>query len=262
MDAMIDLPTILKQYPDNLQGFPKFILREYLQYKILQILFESEYASNFCFLGGTCLRLIHGNSRFSEDLDFDNFNITPAAFDEVAATIAKELAKEGYEVEISTLQKGAYHCKVRFPELLYSQGLSSYREEKILIQLDTEAQDFVFKPEKVILNKFDVFTQIYTTPLPLLLAQKIYAIINRKRNKGRDFFDVVFLLSLVKAPNYTYLEQKLNITTPAQLKETILQKCTSLNMQEMAKDVEPFLFNASDVKKVLLFADLIKQEQL
>jgi len=259
---MVVFADILKQYPESLMGFKQFILREYLQYKILQILFESEFASNFCFLGGTCLRIVHGNARFSEDLDFDNFNISPETFDAVAEVIKTALTKEGYDVEINTVHKGAYHCKVRFPALLYSQGLSNYREEKILIQLDTEAQNFHFQPQKVLLNKFDVFTQINTTPLDILLAQKFYAIINRKRNKGRDFFDVVFLLSLIKAPNYAYLEQKLGISAPQQLKEALMQKCDSLDMQEMAQDVEPFLFNANDVKKVLLFAEYIKQQGL
>ncbi len=52
-----------------------------------------------------------------------------------------------------------------------------------------------------ILDKFDVFTQINTTPKELLLAQKFYAVINRKRNKGRDFFDIVFLLGQGLIPN-------------------------------------------------------------
>ncbi|CAN5164105.1 hypothetical protein BH09BAC1_BH09BAC1_23300 [soil metagenome] len=259
---MVIFADILKQYPDGLSGFKQFILREYLQYKILQILFESEYAQHFCFLGGTCLRIVHGNTRFSEDLDFDNFNISPESFEAVAHVIKAALTKEGFEVEINTVHKGAYHCKVRFPALLYNQGLSSFKEEKILIQLDTEAQNFAFEPEKVILNKFDVFTQISVTPLDLLLAQKFYAIINRKRNKGRDFFDVVFLLSLVRAPNYGYLAQKLGINSPSQLKEALLQKCVNLDMQEMAKDVEPFLFNPQGVNKVKLFTAYIEQERL
>jgi len=259
---MVAFADILKQYPESLSGFKQFILREYLQYKILQIIFESDYAQHFCFLGGTCLRIVHGNSRFSEDLDFDNFNISPEAFDAVSDIIKTALTKEGFEVEINTVHKGAYHCKVRFPELLYSQGLSSFKEEKILIQLDTEAQNFTFEPQKVILNKFDVFTQISVVPLDLLLAQKFYAIINRKRNKGRDFFDVVFLLSLVKSPNYDYLQQKLGIHTPDQLKEAVLSKCSMLDMQEMARDVEPFLFNSKDVNKVVLFTEYLKQEKL
>ncbi len=56
----------------NLRGFKRFILREYLQRKLLQILFDSEYANELCFLGGTYLRIVHRNIRFSTDLDFNN----------------------------------------------------------------------------------------------------------------------------------------------------------------------------------------------
>ena len=172
------------------------------------------------------------------------------------------MEQEGYEVEMKTVFKGAYHCYIRFPEILYKEGLSGHREEKILIQLDTEPQHFDFVPEKYILNRFDVFTQIFITPLNLLLAQKFYAVCNRERNKGRDFFDISFLLSLIDRPDYNYLEFKMGVSNEAQLKERIIEKCGSINMEEMAKDVQPFLFNPRDVQKVLLFPELIKQAKL
>jgi hypothetical protein len=163
---------------------------------------------------------------------------------------------------MKTVFKGAYHCYIRFPEILYKEGLSGYREEKILIQLDTEPQHFNFVPEKYILNRFDVFTQIFITPLKLLLAQKFYAVCNRERNKGRDFFDIAFLLSLIDRPDYNYLDFKMGVSNEKQLKERIIEKCKSVSMEEMAKDVQPFLFNPRDIQKVLLFPELIKQAKL
>jgi hypothetical protein len=163
---------------------------------------------------------------------------------------------------MKTVYKGAFHCYIRFPEILYKEGLSGYKEEKILIQLDTEPQHFDFVPEKYILNRFDVFTQIFITPLDILLAQKFYTICNRERNKGRDFFDIAFLLSLVSQPNYDYLQLKLNVSNAGQLKEVILDRCSKLNMEDMARDVAPFLFDARDVKKIILFPELIKQAKL
>jgi predicted nucleotidyltransferase component of viral defense system len=259
---MIAFSEIEKQYPENLRVFKRFILREYLQYKLLKIIFESEQASQFCFLGGTCLRIVHGNSRFSEDLDFDNFGITTSDFGQLSAYIHKTLSKEGFLVEMKEVYKNAYHCYIRFPDLLFNEGMSGYREEKILIQLDTEPQHFDFEPDTVFLNRFDIFIPIKTTPLDLLLSQKLYAILNRLRNKGRDFFDVVFLLSKDIKPNYAYLNQKVNIGTPQQLKIAILEHCTKINMTEMAKDVQPFLFDASDSKKVEYFPQFFQQAYL
>ena len=44
---MLNLTEILSAYPENLQVHRAFVLREYLQYKILEILFDGPYASKF-----------------------------------------------------------------------------------------------------------------------------------------------------------------------------------------------------------------------
>lgn len=259
---MLNLSEILQGYPESLRIHRGFILREYLQYKILEILFEGRYASKFCFLGGTCLRLVHNNHRFSEDLDFDNFNITEQEFSEVSASIETGLEREGYQVEMKQVIRGTYHCHIRFPGLLFEQGLSGHREERILIQLDTEPQHFDFQPEIFVLNKFDVTASIYTTPLNLLLAQKFTALCLRKRSKGRDFFDIVFLLSMSVKPNYDYLKMKLDVSSPTQLRERVRDLCAQTNMEEMVADVRSFLFNPGDEKKIRLFLPILEQADL
>lgn len=158
--------------------------------------------------------------------------------------------------------KGAYWCNVRFPDMLYQQGLSSHKDEKILIQLDTEAQRFDFTPTSYILNRFGVFTQLQVTPLDLILAQKCYAVLNRPRNKGRDFYDIVFLLGRNIKPNYAYLDQKVGIKTPGELKDRLVAHCQTLNMEEQGQDVAKFLFHPNDVRRVTWFVDLIKQTEL
>lgn len=255
---MLSLTEIQKYYPENLHAFKNFMLREYLQYKILEIIFESKYANKLCFLGGTCLRIVNNNTRFSEDLDFDNFNLSESDFEDIATIIKKQLARQGYEVEIKNVFSGAFHCYVRFPKLLFNEGISGHIEEKILIQLYTEPQHFNYGPEKYILNKFDVFTSINTTPKDILLAQKFYALINRKRKKGRDFFDIIFLLKTTR-PNYDYLNQKLNITNKISLKKRVLHEIGSISLPEMSKDVQPFLFEADNVKNINLFKEYINQ---
>jgi predicted nucleotidyltransferase component of viral defense system len=250
---MLDIQEIVKYYPENLRLFKRFILREYLQYKILEIIFNGPFSEKLVFLGGTCLRIVHGNQRFSEDLDFDNVNLSETEFEVISKNIATQLERMGYTIETKQVARGAYHCYIRFPKLLFEQGLSGYEEEKILIQLDTEPQHFFFIAEQPILNKFDVFTKISATPLSLLMAQKCYAILNRSRNKGRDFYDLVFLMGRNIEPNLDYLKQKTGISTKDELKSRLLDKCNTLNMEIMANDVAPFLFNPKDEKKVELF---------
>ncbi len=259
---MLSITEIEKYYDAALSPFKEMMLKEYLQYKILDTIFNSPYAGKLCFMGGTCLRIVHNNNRFSEDLDFDNQGLSENEFAGLSSLIQADLQKQGYQVQMEERFKGAWHCYIRFPGLLYQQGLSDMQEQKILIQIDTEPQHFSFIRQQVILNKFDVFTTISTTPLPVLLAQKLYAILNRKRNKGRDFYDVVFLSGLRVQPDMAYIKAKTGIASDEELKKAITKKIATLNMLEMAKDVKPFLFNPADEKKVLLFNEYWQQHKL
>ena len=143
--------------------------------------------------------------------------------------------------------------------MLFKEELSGHREEKILIWLDAEPQFFKYNPDRFILNRFEIFTTILTTPLPLLLSQKFYAIISRDRKQGRDFFDAVFLMSRGIKPDYEFLGAKLGIHNAYALKELILEECQSLDMEKIADDVEPFLFDSKDKQKVVQFIDYFKQ---
>lgn len=195
---MLTLPQIVEQYPEILRPYKRALLREYLQLKILSIIFASEFAAKLSFLGGTALRIVYNNTRFSEDLDFDNFDLREGEFEALSRVVQKGLEAEGLTVEINFAGKDAYRCNIRFPEILHANELSPLAEEKILLQIDSFAHGFAYRPDKKILNKFDVFSEIFVTPLDILLSQKLYAAVNRKRAKGRDFFDIVFLLAMTK----------------------------------------------------------------
>jgi predicted nucleotidyltransferase component of viral defense system len=254
---MLDLQQIKNEYPGPLQGYERAILREYLQHKILQAIFESSQASKLSFLGGTALRIVHGNNRFSEDIDLDNYGLSWQAFGELIQKVKRFLELEGFLVETSMVARGAFHCDLRFPELLYEQGLSPLRQEKILIQLDTIAQGYSYTPEVKILNKFDVFTEIRVTPLNILLSQKIYTAINRKRPKGRDFYDITFLFSKTR-PDFGFLEQKMSISSHESLREELLLKIGDIDFDSLADDVAPFLISKEQVKRVVKFREFWK----
>lgn len=257
---MMELEQIASFYPEH-AGFPKrFMLREYLQSKILEIIFSGKLGNQLVFIGGTCLRLLYGNQRFSEDIDLDHFGLDSSDFDTLATSLEKELSLLGYVVEMRQISKQAWHCYLKFPKLLYQTGLSGHKEEKILIQVDAEAQGYDFEPELKLFRAFDVFTQISVPPLSLLLSHKIAAILQRPRNKGRDFFDVTYLQPKTK-PDYEFLKLKLDIPNSKTLRERLLDHCAKLDFKEMARDVEPFLFQSRDVNRVLLFPELIEEAE-
>lgn len=255
---MLEFAEIKKQYPPHLQIFERAILREYLQTKILQAIFESKQASQLSFLGGTALRIIHGNERFSEDIDLDNFGLSWADFEKTVQSVKRFLELEGFETEIRNVAKGAYRCYLKFPDLLYQNKLSPYQEEKILIQIDSFAQGYDYAPEIKIFNRFDVFTEMRVTPLPTLLAQKIYTVINRKRAKGRDFYDITFLYTKTK-PDYAFLEEKMGIRSPQALQKEFATRIQDYNFHALAQDVAPFLFHQSQIKRVEKFKEFWEQ---
>ena len=186
---MLELRQIESFFPEYLRGFKRNLLREYLQYKILDAIFSSRYGQKLAFMGGT----------FSADI----------------------------------------------------------KVEKILIKLDAEPQKFKYTPERVVINKFDVFIGINVVPAGILLAQKFYAILARPRAMGRDFYDAVFLSGKTN-PDFAYLKERAGIADKEGLKSALLEHCAKLDFKLLAKDVEQFLFSPDDAKKVLLFLEYVK----
>jgi len=258
---MYTLQQITEAYPPVLQGKERHMLREYLQYKILEAIVASKHGAKFIFLGGTALRLMYNNTRFSEDLDFDNIAVSQDEFVQLAKDIRHAMELQGFEVDVSLAGEGAYRCNVRFKHLLHEAGLSPHDDEKILIQVDSLAHGFDYTPDMKLLRKFDVTTQVPTTPLDILLSQKLFACVNRPRAKGRDFFDIMFLCGLTK-PNYEYLAFKTGVTNETELRAYISEKTAHYNFTSLAKDVAPFLFRASDTHLIEKFPEYFSQVTL
>lgn len=255
---MLDIKQIESFYPEYLRSYKRNLLREYLQYKILEAIFGSEFGNSLAFIGGTAIHIVHGNDRFSEDLDFDNLGLTINKFKKLSETIQKKLGQEGYIIQLKNVFKGAFSAYIKIADVLYDNGLSSHKGENLLIKVDAQPQECKHKVDKPILNKFDVFLRINVTPVDILLSQKLYAIFKRKRSIGRDFYDAVFLFGKTK-PNFDYLRLKLKIKNAKELKKQLLKKCESINFKQLSGEVEQFLFNPSNSKKVLFFPEYIEK---
>ena len=127
---MLDLEQIGKFYPENVRMFKRNILREYLQYKILEIIFGSEEGGNISFMGGTAIRIIHSSGRFSEDLDFDNRGVSKEDFLKLVGKIKKRLELEGYKIELKNSMDGVFRSYIKIKEILYKYG--SYQDHSLL----------------------------------------------------------------------------------------------------------------------------------
>jgi len=257
---MLDLKQIESFYPENLRIYKKNLLREYLQYVILDIIYSSEYGRRLVFMGGTAIHIIHGIRRFSEDLDFDNKGLSKEDFEGLSQNVLRKLELYGYSVEIQNRYGGAFHCFVKFPGIFYHHGISGHLREKLIIQIDSEPQNVDYKAERVILNKFDIFLKINSVPPEVLLAQKILAILNRPRPMGRDFYDAIFLFSKTN-PDFNFLKEKMELKESINIEEIgekLLSKCERINFKKLIEGVKPFLFYPSEAEKIKLFPDFIR----
>lgn len=254
---MLELKQIESFFPENLRHLQRNLLREYLQYKILDAVFRGRYGKKLVFMGGTAIHVVHGLPRFSEDLDFDNRGLTQMDFKALARDVARKLVLEGYAVEIDTTFKGAFSADIKFKGLLFMMGLSGHKEEKFLIKLDAEPQQFLCEPERVVISKFDVVAGIAVVPASVLLAQKYHAILKRQRAMGRDFFDAMFLAGKAK-PDFNYLRERIHIADQQELCAALLRRWAELDSKLLVRDLEPFLYKPADAKQVLLFKDFVK----
>lgn len=255
---MLIFDQICNYFPRELIKLnPKGVLVEYLHYELLDSIFKQTGSEKLSFIGGTAIRIVYESQRFSEDLDFDNFGLALEDFKILLNKACAEMRLKGFELEHEFVcRKPHYHCYIKFPGLLHKLKISGHRGEKILVSIDAEAKEKVFAPEIKTLNKFGVYRNIPVNPSDILLSQKLLAILFRKRERGRDFYDASFLWGLTK-PNYAYLK-KLTSLMPAQFRQKLLVRCEKLNFKSLAKEVEVFLFDPSQKDRILHFKEFLK----
>ncbi len=234
-------------------------LREYLQHVILRVLFEQKDLLKWVFHGGTALRIIHGLNRFSEDLDFhlkgkdDQYALSP-----VIARLAKNLALQGYTISDSMVkEKTVRSTFIRFERLLFECGLSPHEDEKLSIKLEVDANPPPgWEVERRIINTFFPFSLIHHDA-PSFLSGKFHASLQRPYSKGRDFYDIIFLLSRWEGlqPNIPYLQNALIQTNYSgetinqeSWKSVIGSHARSLNWGQIQDDVRPFLISSGDTE--------------
>jgi len=258
---MISIEEIKKFYPSDIHKYDRGLLREYLQYLILSIVFSHKIGRKLTFLGGTCLRIVYSSKRFSEDLDFDNKNLTEEEFRLLSQYVAKKLEKLGLKVEIRIVNKGAFHCKIKFPNLLQKNMMSGHDEEKILIQVDTFDQQVNYATESFILNKFDITKPITIAPKSIILAQKLWTITNSARARGRDFYDIIFLIQNTK-PDKEFLTIKFGTDELSAIKTKIMGYLETLDFEKLANDIKPFILVDGDTDKIRYFKKLFEQTNL
>ncbi len=259
---MIELEQIKGYFPVELRtnsAFQKYMVKEYIQLMILDFLSTSPYIQKVVFIGGTNLRLVKGIDRFSEDLDFDCKSFSQEEFVKMTDEILTFLHRSGLRVEARDKANDrlkAYRRNLYFPELLFELGLSGYREERFLVKVESQDQEFKYKPQIVNIKRTGFFFPFPVPPDSILCAMKLSALLSRQ--KGRDFYDAMFLLGQVE-PDYSYLAAKRGIHNKEELKLALTETTEATDLKKKYRDFEHLLFNKVNAEKVLKFGEFVKE---
>ncbi|MEA3494666.1 MAG: nucleotidyl transferase AbiEii/AbiGii toxin family protein [Bacteroidota bacterium] len=251
---MIQLDAIKNFYPasfgnNTLQK--KYMLKEYIQLMILDYLSTTSHIRKITFIGGTSIRLIKGIDRFSEDLDFDCKAFSKDEFIKMTDSVLQFLHHNGLRAEVrdrNNPQLKAFRRNIYFPELLLELGLSGHRDERFLIKVESQDQLVHYKPEIVNIKGCGFFFPMPVPSNAVLCAMKVSAMFNRQ--KGRDFYDAMFLLSQT-LPDFTFLKERSGISTLGELKLKASGIFKSIDLKNKMKDFEHLLFNKNNSTRIL-----------
>lgn len=239
--------------------FQKFILKEYLECLILDYISKHKIGKKLIFIGGTSLRLIYNIDRFSEDLDFDNIDLTYDEFIELTDDIVRYINKNGFEANANEKESEnikAFRRTINYPELLYNLDISPNKNEKLKMKIESQCQGIDYKTEIKFIRKCGFDFPIKVPTIDTLYSMKIGAVL--QRSKGRDFYDLLFLQQLTK-PNYDILIKKFGIHNDDDLKSAINDILNKIDIKNKSRDMLHLLIDETNNEKVLNFTRFFAQ---
>ncbi len=262
---MVDLNKIKNYFPEQIRDnalLGKRMMKEYIQLSILDYLSTTKHIRKLIFIGGSNLRLVKGIDRFSEDLDFDCKELNNAEFLQMSDDVINFLKRNGYEVESRDKKSPkltAFRRNIYFPGFLFNSGLSGHRDERFLIKLEAQDQGVPYTPEIKNIKGCGFYFPFAVPPDSVLCAMKATALL--ERGKGRDFYDLMFLLGQTK-PDYDFLKKRMGIKNAVELKAEIKKLLKYTDLKTKAKDFEHLLFTRENNKRILRFEEFVEGSDL
>lgn len=244
------LAEIVRAAPTPAHGHN--LAREYLQARILGALQQAGAMIPLAFHGGTALRFLYANARYSEDLDFAlEKNKSRYDFRKYLQTIKAELSVEGYTVEFKVSDRKTVHTAfVRFPHLLYELDLSPHGSEVLAIKIEVDTNPPAGAGLDTSIIRRYITLQLQHHDRASLLAGKLHAFLQRSYLKGRDLYDLLWYLSDPNwpAPNLILLNNALQQTgwkgkllSKDNWRAAVSKRLDTVEWQNVVNDVRPFL---------------------
>jgi len=211
------------------------IFREYLQLLFLNYLYQHKKSDRIYFKGGTAIHLLVHSPRFSEDLDFSS-PYEKNQLKIIIKEIQKEMEKELNGVKIPLLYQGKKSIRFR---LKYS--LSDFKYP-FAVRIDFQEKE---TPEKSAVSPLVTNFPLIFFPIinhlsrKEILVEKIIACLTRA--KGRDIFDLWFLLEKEIKIDNSLLEKKLKAKKITFDKNVLIDKITNFPIKKLTSDLNKFL---------------------
>ncbi len=76
------------------------------------------------------------------------------------------------------------------------------------------------------------------------------------RAKGRDFYDLMFLLAQSK-PDYVFLSKRCGVHNLQEFKLVTAELLKTVDLKKKQKDFEHLLFNKANSEKILRFGEFV-----
>ena len=197
-------------------------IREITQEVVIATLARTDFFRHAAFQGGTCLRVLHGLARFSEDLDFAlqapdaTFRLEP-----YLPVIRREMAAYGYEIEFVDRSRADQAARTAFLkddslgdllELHYRPTTGPVRMIRIKLEVDTNPPAGGTFETRYLDFPFPQATVAHDPPS--LFAGKLHAALCRQHLKGRDWYDFIWYTARRTPVNYGLLAAALDQTGP------------------------------------------------
>jgi predicted nucleotidyltransferase component of viral defense system len=241
-------------------------LREVFQEIALCGLWRGKFFERAAFYGGSCLRILHGLDRFSEDIDFsllardESFDLEP-----YCTFVENELRSWGFAVTVQKQRKtadsvveSAFLKATTVEQLVVIEAggnmaatIPHSSQLKIKIEVDTDPPPNFTTETRFLLQPIPFSVRTYD--LPCLFAGKMHAVLCRgwkKRLKGRDWYDFVWYVRRGTELDLRHLEQRMRQTghytaatalDPETVRELLEHKIEDLDVALARADIQRFL---------------------
>lgn len=258
---------MLEKYQIQTVADAENALKEVIQEIALLGLHRANFFEKAAFYGGTSLRILYGLPRYSEDLDFtlfkpeSDFKLKP-----YFSAIEKEFEAYGFTVELEAIDKNIKsdvesafiktNTKIHLMKIEslsdFGSRIQSNKKLQIKFEVDSDpAVNFSYETRYLLApTNFPIIS----LQKPDLFAGKLHALLFRKwknRIKGRDFYDYVWYLKNKIPARITYLREKSiqsghlkiedELRTIEQLKEIIIRRIETVDIEQAKQDVLPFI---------------------